>query len=88
MVLVIAMMIVITVKITMQLLMLLLMRIARWRKKAKIVLLATVTLFRRTQKIIMGIMNYFLVILDLKSQQSVFRILCLCFYYFLVETHS
>jgi hypothetical protein len=47
------------IKMTLQLLRLLLMkRIARWRKKARVILLATVTitvvLFRRTWKIIMG----------------------------------
>jgi heme/copper-type cytochrome/quinol oxidase subunit 4 len=54
--------IVIIVKMTLQLLMMLLMkRIAGWRKKAKVIRLATVTtlmvLFGRTWKIIMGNVN-------------------------------
>jgi heme/copper-type cytochrome/quinol oxidase subunit 4 len=53
---------VIIVKMTLQLLMLLLMkRIVRWRKKAKVILLATVTItvviFGRTWNIIMGNVN-------------------------------
>jgi hypothetical protein len=44
-------------------------RLARWRKEAKVILLGPVALFERACKIIMGNVNYFLVNLDLKSQQ-------------------
>jgi hypothetical protein len=65
--------IVMTVKMTLQVLMLLLKRIFRWRKKARVILLVTlritVALFGRAWMVIMDSMSYFLVILDLKTQQ-------------------
>jgi prolipoprotein diacylglyceryltransferase len=52
---------------------LLMKRISMWKKKAKVILLVAVTITvaisGRLWKIIMDNMNYFLVILDLKSQQ-------------------